>query len=367
MSERQRRNGDSSFQLVASQGALDAFHESVASLWCPNTIVSIHNLDENNVLSFVRNHVAKSRPCILRTENNNLPGWKVDDVRHLCGENHEITVNVTPNGHGDAIRDGVFVLPEERTMKLGDFCTALQRAKPVMAEEKNELVIVNELQGMQGNNPEAEASIDGNIAKPSLGVPGDGVYYYSMQNDCLRSEFAPLVPHVDATQLLQFAQESFGTGPPDAVNLWMGNEHAHSSLHKDYYENLFYVASGEKIFTLYPPADAAVLPQRDYPTSRHVYNNEDNTWNMVSEEDPTRWIDVESASADLLHPLTVHVQAGDILYLPSLWFHAVTQTCETVAINWWFDMHFDSPLYCYFTLLESCRLLERSDDNNDES
>ena len=79
----------------------------------------------------------------------------------------------------------------------------------------------------------------------------------------------------------------------------------------------------------------------------------------------TPWIlDLSKAAAaaplQYLHPISVHVEAGDIFHLPSLWFHAVTQTCETVGINWWFDMYFDSPLYCYFQLLESCKLVQRA-------
>jgi jumonji domain-containing protein 7 len=50
---------------------------------------------------------------------------------------------------------------------------------------------------------------------------------------------------------IEWAEEAFGPSQPlDAVNLWMGNELAVSSMHKDHYENLFYVASGEKIFTV---------------------------------------------------------------------------------------------------------------------
>jgi jumonji domain-containing protein 7 len=39
-------------------------------------------------------------------------------------------------------------------------------------------------------------------------------------------------------ELIHFAQEVFGV-LPNAVNLWIGNEHAVSSMQKDHYENLF--------------------------------------------------------------------------------------------------------------------------------
>ena len=52
------------------------------------------------------------------------------------------------------------------------------------------------------------------------------------------------------------------------------------------------------------------------------------------------------------HPQTVRVQAGELLYLPALWFHRVTQSCETIGINYWYDMNFAGPLWSYFHLLQ---------------
>lgn len=63
-------------------------------------------------------------------------------------------------------------------------------------------------------------------------------------------------------ETISFAEQAFGVAP-DAVNLWIGNEQAVSSMHKDHYENCFYVCCGEKIFTLCPPADAPFLYQKE--------------------------------------------------------------------------------------------------------
>ena len=44
-------------------------------------------------------------------------------------------------------------------------------------------------------------------------------------------------------------------------------------------------------------------------------------------------------------PLRVTVHAGDVLYLPAMWYHAVEQdegdADAVIAANWWFDMRFD--------------------------
>lgn len=178
-------------------------------------------------------------------------------------------------------------------------------------------------------------------------------------------------------ETIPFAQEALGDIAPDAINLWIGNEQVVSSMHKDHYENLFYVSSGEKVFTLCPPADAPFLYQREFETGTFC-RNENREWivrqdyeNSEEEDEakvPSRvhWIEgdveplVNNPTAfredqpllSLAHPIRVHVKAGEMLYLPALWFHRVTQTTETVGVNYWFDMQFDSPGWCYFNLLQ---------------
>ena len=54
-------------------------------------------------------------------------------------------------------------------------------------------------------------------------------------------------------------------------------------------------------------------------------------------------------------PITVRVQANEMIYIPALWLHRVTQSCETVAINYWYEMNFNTPLYAYFHLLQQMK------------
>ena len=184
-----------------------------------------------------------------------------------------------------------------------------------------------------------------------------------------------------------FAEEAFGTGPPDAINAWIGNERSVSSMHKDHYENLFYVCSGQKEFVLCPPADVVFLAEGEFPTGsfRPIQNSKSNdgsrraSWVVVADENDdkesstatTRWIepdikehmkDAETAEDSTefpllskAHPIKVLVSEGEMLYIPSLWFHRVTQTCETVGVNYWYDMKFDSPHWCYFNFLQNLR------------
>jgi jumonji domain-containing protein 7 len=215
------------------------------------------------------------------------------------------------------------------------------------------------------------------------------VYLTISQNDCLRQELQPLTSLFP--KHIPFASEAFNA-KPDAINLWVGNENSVSSMHKDHYENIFCVASGQKVFTICPPADSIFIEEVELPSGVFRQNSSTSTtsnWTVDIQKEcdengnekvqGVRWIEadiekvigteteLESESLQsqsrmeylekfpllrYAHPMRVYVEAGDILYLPALWYHRVTQSCETVAVNYWYDMRFDSPSWCYFNLLQ---------------
>lgn len=109
-----------------------------------------------------------------------------------------VTVDVTPDGFGDAIvSEKYFVIPEQRKMKFKEFLKIFQ----------------------PNNNNTNE------------------VFYIQHQNSNFTSEFQKLWQDVDTE--IKWACEAFGSSP-DAINFWMGQAKAVSSLHKDHYENLVY-------------------------------------------------------------------------------------------------------------------------------
>lgn len=61
------------------------------------------------------------------------------------------------------------------------------------------------------------------------------------------------------------------------MNLWIGDERSVSAMHKDHFENMYAVISGEKTFTLLPPTDILYFEKNDYSTRKYVvksgYNN----------------------------------------------------------------------------------------------
>lgn len=91
------------------------------------------------------------------------------------------------------------------------------------------------------------------------------MHYVQKQNSNLTEEFPELVEDLDLT-LLNFAKLAFNK-EPDAINFWMGDSRAITSMHKDPYENIYCVISGFKDFILIPPIDVHLIPRKIYQSA----------------------------------------------------------------------------------------------------
>ena len=133
-------------------------------------------------------------------------------------------------------------------------------------------------------------------------------------------------------------------------------------MHKDPYENIYCVISGHKDFILLPPTDRPWIPYKTFPPAVHRCDSS-GVFSTVpcseGEAHSVPWIPIDPLNPDFeqypqykrASPVHVRVNAGDILYLPSLWFHHVRQSHACIAVNYWYDMQFDIK-YVYFQLLE---------------
>jgi Cupin-like domain len=415
--------------LRASQEAIESFVDDVDLLWCVKT-TSCNSREEDAAavdvlegppaaLEFLRDHVSVSRPCIVRnvlpvedatattttgkTNNNNntiadlstvaaavgTVRITLDDLVRRAPADLTLTVDVTPDGHGDCIRqvttietsESVFVQPaKESSMNLEAFRSRLRASSSSADKKPPPPKLYSQVQGrvfpaLDETNSDLDPKTRPGpcLFRDKSNTNPDAVLYYSRQNDCLRTELAELWEDLNLPSTFPWAERAFGTGPPDAVNLWIGNERAVSSMHKDHYQNLFYVASGEKVFTLCPPADAPFLYEQEFPSGTFAQTPNTNEWGVViataseAKEDRVRWIAADVTQRDnpayaaqypllrYTHPVEIRVQEGEMLYLPALWFHRVTQSCETIGINYWYDMKFDSPDWCYFHFLQQLK------------
>eukprot|EP00945_MAST-04E_sp_MAST-4E-sp1_P004269 g4269.t1 len=300
--------------------ALQQLSSDTGSFW--STSSRCARIDSRTVSpdTFFKDFVAAHKPVIIE---HLVDHWgalsKWDDVGHLvehCGDSY-VTVNYSPDGYGDSVKQlqtgqRVFVKPLEKKMQFRAFVEDLYEGK-----------------------------------KPS-GVHPRAVPYLSRQNDSFSDEFKTLFKDVDTS--LEFAERAFRNFP-EAVNLWFGDERSVSSTHQDPFENFYSVVKGEKRFILYPPSDVPFLCEQVFQQANYVMR--DGHFAVELEKDSfTPWITVDPLlTSDELgqkyplykfaHPVEVNLKKGETLYLPALWFHHVSQTGKTIAVNYWHDMAFD--------------------------
>ncbi|CAI5695027.1 bifunctional peptidase and (3S)-lysyl hydroxylase JMJD7 [Oreochromis niloticus] len=278
-------------------------------------------------LQFHRDWIAPNKPCIIRNAFSHWPAlakWSPDYLRQKVGSK-VISVAVTPNGYADAVNGDRFVMPEERQMSFSSVLDI----------------------------------IEGKVDK------GGGVFYVQRQCSNLLQELPELTADVEP----HIAWMSTALGKlPDAVNFWLGEANAITSMHKDHYENLYCVVSGEKHFTLMPPTDRPFIPYGLYQPAVY-HQRDDGEFEVIDQSDSEMvpWIPLDPLNPDLerypqyrrARPLHCSVKSGEMLYLPSLWFHHVQQSHGCIAVNFWYDMDYDIK-YNYFQLLEALCEVTRS-------
>ncbi len=148
--------------------------------------------------------------------------------------------------------------------------------------------------------------------------------YISHQNGNFVSEFGAL--HKDVEPHLSWASEAFGC-VPEVTNIWIGDGKAFTSCHKDHYENIYIVVSGEKHFTLLPPTDYPWLYEKRYPPARFKQDVQSGKWRVFDEPNANDksaavpWISVDPSAPDLTkfplfsnaRPYKITVKAGECL------------------------------------------------------
>lgn len=107
--------------------------------------------------------------------------------------------------------------------------------------------------------------------------------------------------------------------------VWIGPGRLSGPLHFDLSENLFGQLRGRKRFWLYPPSDAPWMAS--YP----VLSGKPN----FSQHDPEAPDYERFPQTRGLQPTEVVLEAGDVLYLPSMWWHHVRSLELSLSLNFW--------------------------------
>ena len=125
---------------------------------------------------------------------------------------------------------------------------------------------------------------------------------------------------------------------PDAlVSIWIGNK-SRIACHYDALDNIACVAVGKRRFTLFPPEQISNLypgPIDFTPAGQAI--------SLVDFSKPNVDLHPNFRTA-LEHALVVELEAGDALFLPSMWWHYVEGLSEfNVLVNYWWRL---APAYC---------------------
>jgi len=141
-------------------------------------------------------------------------------------------------------------------------------------------------------------------------------------------------------------------------NLWINLQgKVSSSLHYDGYHNILSVLAGVKEVVLISPEYTEFL--RPYPAHSSSANH---SFLTAAEIKGFGHSDPGVLPAAFLHQVTttITVSAGDVLFIPEGWWHHVTSSKCTVAVNYWFH----SPLH---KLLDGGRRINPSSSSSSSS
>ena len=299
-------------------------------------------------------YVARNRPFVVRKAANTWSShkkWNSNYLREILRETN-VNVAITPHGNADSIlhlppNGAVFVKPLERSEP---FSQAMDRIKT--------------------------QALDPTYSGPT--------HYLQTQNDNLRGEYATLFEDVPPS--IPWARIALEKDP-DAINFWLGNAASTTALHKDNYENVYVQVLGRKHFVLLPPVEAPCVNEKAVLAATYAYTGAHTDAGVLKKDDLVVQIDepeegeqqgtyVPFATWDPdepdahatpysqhSRPLRVSLEEGDMLYLPALWYHKVSQSCNDeglcCAVNYWYDLDFSGGFWAANSFVRGVGLLEQ--------
>ncbi|KAI0122957.1 phospholipase A2 [Xylariales sp. AK1849] len=296
---------------------------------------TIEELDEEpSPLEFMR-FVAKNTPFVVRGGASDWTATKTWSAESFLKalQGHQVNVAVTPSGNADA--------PTVNSQGTTVFAKPLEEDQPFA--EFMDYLTKQELES---------------------GFEGSEVRYAQTQNDNLRHEYISL--YSQTLKSIPFARIALQK-EPDAINMWIGNSKSVTALHRDNYENIYVQITGQKHFVLLPPLcqpciNEKILRPASYTRERGklVLQMEDGDDVPFATWDPDDPEIRKTKYSNLADPVRVTLNSGDMLYLPAMWYHKVSQSCSEegvcIAINYWYDMEFSGPLYPLMSFVRNSNL-----------
>lgn len=270
--------------------------------------------------------------------------WNAEYLKAKLGADLKVSIAETPLGNADAPLStdsgSVFVKPHTAVMPFGDFVDSLQDTASYEAD------------------------------KP--------VRYLQNQDGCMATQYKVLME--DLADNFDWADEVLGI--PELINLWVGDTRTTSRLHCDSFENLYIQVRGVKKFYLIPPTEVYCLDEQ-FLTSATYVKNDRGGYDVQHDKDmPKTLFPTVNPANESTHnhiyakhcrPFAVELHEGEVLYIPSLWYHQV-QIVETpednanISVNYWYPANCAMPQYMKHDYLRYTSLMLRGyEDENYES
>ncbi|CAH7667719.1 cupin-like domain-domain-containing protein [Phakopsora pachyrhizi] len=274
-----------------------------------------------------------------------IDSWNQSFILSNLGPDRLVTVARTPDGNADSIVDDkYFVEPQYERMRVDEFFKKLKSASLRSKASKTK-------RGDERHLKIKDHQRSTIVPDDNRDDDGDDVLYLQSQNGNLSDELSPLIKHLGSH--LPLASKALADDRPDAVNLWIGDERSSTSLHKDPYENFYLVLKGSKSFTIFPPIEYYCMHEGLYIKSsyRQDQQHQHHLPNSSDHEIRSKYQRFKYS-----RPMRIKLYPGDLLYLPSNWFHQVDQSPLPIhknrgsnddddhhliiACNWWYDMDY---------------------------
>ncbi|KAI8943093.1 hypothetical protein NX059_001124 [Plenodomus lindquistii] len=307
-------------------------------------------------------YVARNTPFVVRRGASSFPACKKWNTSYLTSVMAGQSVNVAITPHGNA--DSVVNLPSTSTSISTNNSTSLF-VKPYETTEP----FTSVLTAIQHQEKSATGRGDD---KPTR--------YAQTQNDNLRNEYTALF--ADVPKSIPFARIALEK-EPDAINFWLGNSYSTTALHKDNYENIYVQVLGRKHFVLLPPVEAACVAEKSVLAATYAPRAAVAVAGKGSAElgkqdlciridEPEEYVPFATWDPDepkrnttpysaYSQPLRVTLEEGDMLYLPALWYHKVSQSCNEegvcCAVNYWYDLDFGGGFWSTASFVRSVGLM----------
>ncbi|RDW88625.1 hypothetical protein BP6252_00657 [Coleophoma cylindrospora] len=290
-----------------------------------------------SALEFLR-YVARNRPFVVRGGASDWKAtrtWNVSTLKRLL-KDEKVNVALTPKGHVSHL---------------------LKNADSPTLNDQGELVFVKPWEEEQSFDTFLDFVTRQELSSHDLSdAPREDeeIRYAQTQNDNLRNEYLTLF--ADVEKEIPWARIALQHNP-EAINLWIGNSRSVTAMHKDNYENIYCQIIGQKHFVLLPPLAFPCINEQELQPA--IYEKEGGGLRMKIEEgapkvpfaiwDPDRPTENTTEYSHLANPMRVTLDSGDMLYLPALWYHKVSQSCSEeglcCAVNYWHDMDFAGSFY----------------------